>query len=141
MASSAEAVTRRGMSSSGGTERASAACRCRSSASIRSAPSRCRTSNRNTDSGTEGPASCVAVRDAVSWNGSGLPSSRSAISSPSKTAVVTGSFASSETTSGSRAVMSSRVRVNNRTFPPDRCAWILMPSSFHSSAASVPWPP
>jgi hypothetical protein len=78
------------------------------------------------------------VRDAVSWNGSGRPSSRSAISSPSKTAAETGTRASAAATSGSRAVMSSRVRVNNRTFPPDRCAWILMPSSFHSSAASVP---
>jgi len=126
------------MSRSGGTARASAACRCRSSASIRSVPSRWRASNRNTESGTEGPPpSRLAVRAAVSWNGSGLPSSRSAISSPSNTAVCTGSVPSAATTSGSRAVMSSSVRVNRRTFPPDRCAWILMPSSFHSTAHST----
>ena len=77
----------------------------------------------------------MAVRDAVSWNGSGLPSSRSAISSPSSTAAVTGSRASAATTSGSRAVMSSRVRVNSRILPSDRCAWTLIPSSFHSTAA------
>ena len=78
------------------------------------------------------------MRAAVSWNGSGRPSSRSAISSPSSTALDSGSVARTATTSGSRAVMSSRVRVNRRTFPPDRCAWILMPSSFHSTAAVPP---
>ncbi len=49
-----------------------------------------------------------------------------------------GSLASAATTSGSRAVMSSSVRVNRRTFPSDKCAWILMPSSFHSTAAAPP---
>ncbi len=34
--------------------------------------------------------------------------------------------------------MSSRVRVNSRTLPSDRCIWILMPSSFHSTAAVSP---
>ncbi len=34
--------------------------------------------------------------------------------------------------------MSSSVRVNRRTSPPDRCAWILIPSSFHSTAAGAP---
>ena len=77
------------------------------------------------------------MRAAVSWNGSGLPSSRSAISSPSSTAVCTGSVPSTATTSGRRAVMSSSVRVNRRTFPSARCAWILMPSSFHSTAHST----
>ncbi len=48
-----------------------------------------------------------------------------------------GSLAKTATTSGSRAVMSSSVRVNRRTFPSDRCAWILMPSSFHSTAHST----
>jgi hypothetical protein len=138
VASSGEGVTRRGMSSSDGTARASAACRCWSSESIRSVPSRWSASNRNTDSGTAGPASWVAVRAAVSWNGSGLPSSRSAITSPSRTAVASGSLARTVTTSGSRDVMSSSVRVNRRTSPPDRWAWILIPSSFHSTAAVTP---
>ena len=88
------------MSSSGGTAQASSACRFQSGRSIRSAPSRCSASNRNTDSGTAGAASWLAARDEVSWNGSGLPSSRSAISSPSKTAARTGSVASVATTSG-----------------------------------------
>ncbi len=71
----------------------------------------------------------------MSWNGSGLPSARSAISSPSNTALRTGSLPSVAATSGSRAVMSSSVRVNSRTSPSATCAWIRMPSSFHSTAA------
>jgi len=129
------------MSSSGGTVRASSACRRQSGRSIRSAPSACRTSNRNTESGTAGvfgSAPWLAVRAAVSWKGSGLPSARSAISSPSNTAARTGSLASAATTSGSRPVISSKVLVNRRTVPPARWAWILMPSSFHSTAAAVP---
>ena len=129
------------MSSSGGTARASSACRSTSGRSIRSAPSRCSASNRNTDSG--GPSwrsatAALAARAEVSWNGSGLPSSRSAISSPSSTAARTGSLASVATTSGSRPVISSSVRVNRRTSPPARWAWIRIPSSFHSTAAA--WP-
>ena len=131
------------MSSSGGTAQASSACRFQSGRSIRSAPSRCSASNRKTDSG--GPScrsaalAALAARAEVSWNGSGLPSSRSAISSPSRTAARTGSLARVATTSGSRPVISSSVRVNSRTSPPYRWAWIRIPSSFHSTAAS--WPP
>ena len=62
----------------------------------------------------------LAARAEVSWNGSGLPSSRRAISSPSRTAARTGSSASTATTSGTLPVISSRVRVNTRTLPPDR---------------------
>jgi hypothetical protein len=138
LASVTEPVTRRGISSSGGTVRASSACRRRSGRSIRSTPSACSTSNRNTESWTAGVfgfVSWLAVRAAVSWKGSGLPSARSAISSPSKTAARTGSLASAATTSGSRPVISSKVLVNRRTAPSARWAWILMPSSFHSTAA------
>jgi len=140
LASVTEPVTRRGMSSSGGTVRASSACRRQSGRSIRSAPSRCSTSNRNTErwtAGVFGSACWLAVRAAVSWKGSGLPSARSAISSPSKTAARTGSLARAATTSGSRPVISSRVLVNRRTVPSARWAWILMPSSFHSTAHST----
>ena len=42
------------MSSSGGTAQASSACRFQSGRSIRSAPSRCSASNKNTESGTAG---------------------------------------------------------------------------------------
>ena len=126
------------MSSSGGTAQVSSACRFQSGRSIRSTPSRCSASNKNTDSGTAGPASELAARDEVSWNGSGRPSARSAISSPSSTAARTGSLPRTATTSGSRPVMSSRVRVNSRTEPPDRWAWIRIPSSFHSTAACTP---
>ena len=128
------------MSMAAGTTLASAAWRCSSGRSIRSAPSRCSTSNRNTDSGTgfSGAAS-LAARAEVSWNGYGLPSGRSAISSPSNTAPRTGSAASAATTSGSRAVMSSSVLVNSRMLPsPAMCAWTRMPSSFHSTAAGPP---
>ena len=116
-ASAAEAVTSRGISSDDGTAQASSACRFQSGRSIRSAPSRCSASNKNTDNG--GP-SALAARDAVSWNGSGRPSSYSAISSPSSTAARTGSSPKTATTSGSRPVISSRVRVNNRTSPENR---------------------
>ena len=50
-------------------------------------------------------------RDAVTWNRCGRPSGRSAIASPSATRVVTGSASVASTTSGSRAVTSSRLRV------------------------------
>jgi hypothetical protein len=136
-ASAAEDVTSRGMSSAAGTAEASEACRSASGRSIRSAPSRCSTSNRNTDNG--GPSK-LAARDEVSWNGIGRPSGRSAISSPSNTAARTGSWLRTATTSGSRPVISSSVRVNNRTPPEARCAWIRIPSSFHSTAASTPAP-
>ncbi len=116
-ACAAESVTSLGMSSSEGTAQASSACRFQSGRSIRSAPSRCSASNKNTDNG--GP-SALAAREEVSWNGSGRPSSRSAISSPSSTAARTGSLPSVATTSGTRPVISSRVRVNSRTEPPDR---------------------
>ena len=138
VASSVEAVTTLGMIIPGGTTRASAACRSASGRSSRSAPSRCSTSNRNTDSGTSEAGTSRAARAAVSWNARGRPSGRSAISSPSKTASRTGSARSAATTSGSREVMSSSVRVNSRTSPSARCAWIRMPSSFHSTAASPP---
>ena len=53
----------------------------------------------------------------VCWNGLGRPSSRSAISSPSRTAdVSTGSAATASTTSGTRSVMSSSDRVNTVTW-------------------------
>ena len=136
-ASAEQDVTSRGMSSAGGTARASSACRVSSGKSIRSTPSRCSTSNKNTDSG--GP-SALAARDAVSWNGIGRPSARSAISSPSNTAARTGSWPRTATTSGIRPVISSSVRVNNRTPPEARCAWIRIPSSFHSTAACTPAP-
>ena len=37
-------------------------------------------------------------------------------------------------------MISSRVRVNRRTSPPARWAWIRIPSSFHSTAAAWPSP-
>ena len=39
------------------------------------------------------------------------------------------------TTSGTRAVMSSRLRVKTATSSPSRCTWMRTPSSFHSTAA------
>ena len=64
------------------------------------------------------------------------------MSSPSSTAARTGSLPSPATTSGRRAVMSSSVLVYSRTSPSRTCAWIRMPSSFHSTAAcAAPGPP
>ena len=99
---------------------------------MRSAPSRWSTSNRNADSGTDGSPSArvrlsVAARPALAGGprgrvlkAYGRPSGRSAISSPSNTAVRTGSADIAVTTSGSRPVISSSVRVNSRTLPPER---------------------
>ena len=50
-------------------------------------------------------------RDAVTWKRCGRPSGRSAIASPSATRSVTGRASVASTTSGSRAVTSSRLRV------------------------------
>ena len=75
------------------------------------------------------------MRAAVTWNGSGRPFGASAIASPSNTAAVTGSARTASTTSGTRAVMSSSVRVNTATSAPWRWIWIRAPSSFHSIAA------
>ena len=47
----------------------------------------------------------------------------------------TRSASAASTTSGTRAVTSSRLRVNTRTSPPRRCTWMRAPSSFHSIAA------
>ncbi len=44
------------------------------------------------------------------------------------------------TTSGSRSVMSSRLRVAITTSSPVRCTWIRMPSSFTSTATGCPPP-
>ncbi len=117
----------------------SSSCRLTSSgASMRSTPPECRMSKRNSDSGTAAASASLAARAAVCWKGSGLPSRRSAISSPSKTADSTGSARAAATTSGSRNVMSSSVRVNRRTCPPAMWTWTRIPSSFHSMAACPP---
>ena len=57
------------------------------------------------------------MRAPVTWNGCGLPSSRSAIASPSTTSVTAGRAATASTTSGTRSVISSRLRVNTETSP------------------------
>ena len=57
------------MISSGGTARASPACRCASGSSIRSVPPSRSASNRNTDSGGPSWPSALAARAEVSWNG------------------------------------------------------------------------
>ncbi len=49
----------------------------------------------------------------------------------------TGSDSASATTSGTRAVMSSSVRVKTRTSSPSRCTCTRIPSSFHSTAAGL----
>ena len=60
------------------------------------------------------------------------------MASPSRTMSRTSSARTSSTSSGTRAVMSSRVRVNTRTSSPARCNCTRIPSSFHSSATGPP---
>ena len=75
--------------------------------------------------------------------GAGGRSSSSAIASPSSTTRSAGSARTTATTSGSRSVMSSRLRVATVTSSPSRCTWIRMPSSLTSTAtvgARRPWP-
>ncbi len=57
----------------------------------------------------------LAVRAEVTWNGRGRPSGYRAAASPSSTASLTHSERAAATISGTRLVMSSRVRVNTRT--------------------------
>ena len=69
----------------------------------------------------------------------GRPSSSSASASPSRTKRVRrAATRPTSTTSGSRPVMSSRLRVTTRTSSPSRCTWIRMPSSLASIATSAP---
>ena len=77
----------------------------------------------------------VAARLAVTWNGRGRPSGNSATASPSSTTSVTGRARTALVISGTRAVMSSSVRVHTPTWSPRRCTWIRTPSIFHSTAA------
>ncbi len=48
----------------------------------------------------------------------------------------TGIARTTSTTSGSRCVMSARLRVNTRTSSPARCTWMRAPSSLYSTDAS-----
>ena len=78
------------------------------------------------------------MRAPVSWNGRGRPSPVSAIASPSSTSVAAGRAATASTTSGTRSVISSRLRVNTWTAPACLCTWIRMPSSLLSTATVAP---
>ena len=98
----------------------------------------CRTSKKNGVSGTDSRSAAasprLAARLAVSWNGRGRPSGRSAIASPSRISVRAGSARTASTISGMRSPMGSSVRVNTATSSPSRCTWTRTPSSFHSTA-------
>ena len=121
-ASSASRVTSLGTQNCSGTTPSIAACRSAAGRSIRSAPSRWRTSKKNGVSGTSrrrvATSPRLAARLAVSWNGRGRPSGRSAIASPSRTIERTGSASATSTTSGTRSVIGSSVRVKTPTASP-----------------------
>ena len=140
-ASSASRVTSLGTQSCSGTTPSIAACRSAAGRSIRSAPSRWRTSKKNGVSGTSrrrvSTSPRLAARLAVSWNGRGRPSGRSAIASPSRTIERTGSASAASTTSGTRSVIGSSVRVKTATSSPSRCTWIRTPSSFQSTVGRI----
>ena len=70
--------------------------------------------------------------------GTRAPVSSSAIASPSSTTSLAGSARTTSTTSGSRSVMSSRLRVTTTTSSPWRWTWMRMPSSLVSTATGVP---
>ena len=131
-ASSAESVTSRRTRSSSGTTSSSRASRSLVADSIRESPS---CSSRSKKNGRIPVAPlCVAVVDAVSWNGRGRPASSRVRASPSRIRSVAGSDRVASTTSGSRAPISSRLRVKTATSSPCLCTWIRMPSSLVSTA-------
>ena len=61
-----------------------------------------------------------------------------ASTSPSRTSRVCGSARTASTTPGSRAVMSSRLRVKIRTVSPSRCTCTRTPSSLWSTSTGSP---
>ena len=76
------------------------------------------------------------MREPVTWNGSGRPSARRAIASPSSTALRASRASVAATTSGSRDVRSSSDREKTATSSPSRWTWMRAPSSFQSTAPS-----
>src|SRR5215472_15174607 len=127
------------MSRSAGRMRASRAYRSVAGSSMRSVPSRWRRSKKKAVSGTSARCRATSIwlpaRPAVTWNGLGRPSGRSATASPSRTAARASSASAASAISGTRAVMSSRVRVNTATPESSRWTWTRIPSIFHSTAA------
>ena len=118
-----------------GTAASSAAQRTVPGSSTRSAPSRCRASKKN---GLRTLEANRPARLAVSWNGRARPAASMRRASPSRTAVRAGSARATATISGTRPVMSSRLRLKTPTSSPSRCTWIRMPSSLASTAAGEP---
>ena len=112
--SSRESAIRRRTSISGGSVAASASARTESGSSSRSRPSTCSRSNANSPMAVDAPtvpaSTRVAVRDAMTWKASGRPSGPTPSTSPSMIRSRAGSAATAATTSGSRSVMSSRLR-------------------------------
>src|SRR6478752_1594085 len=102
--------------------------------SSRSRPSTC---SRSKKWGVTATPESWAVRLAVSWKAIGRPSSARASASPSRTKHSAGRERATSTTSGSRAVMSSRLRVTTSTSSPSRWTWMRIPSSLASMATSV----
>src|SRR4051812_351377 len=134
-ASAASAISARGTRLAAGTSASRAAARSTPGRSMRSSPSTCSTSKKSGVSGAVASARRVPKRLAVTWKGYGRPSGFSAIASPSRTTSPAGSARTASTTSGTRAVMSSRLRVKARTSAPRRWTCRRAPSSLYSMAA------
>ena len=83
----------------------------------------------------------MAVRDAVSWNGRGRPASSRASTSPSSTNRSAGRARATDTTSGSRSVITSSDRVATITSSSHRWTWIRIPSSLVSTDTECRPPP
>src|SRR5688572_11995734 len=137
-AASSLVVSSLGTTCSAGTRASRIASRSCAGRSIRSSPSTCNRSKKNDDSGVvSGPTAFVPKRLIVTWNASGRPSARNAIASPSRTSEAAAKPRTAAAISGTRSVMSARLRVNTATSSPRRWAWIRAPSSFHSTYGST----
>ena len=132
----ASSATTRGTRSRLGHAPSSAAARSAPRRSSRSSPSTCSTSKKSGVSGTRRASRVAPMRDAVTWNGSrpavGAQRDRLAVEHERACA---GSARAAATISGTRPVMSSRLRVKTRDVVAVAVHLHAAPSSFHSTAA------
>ena len=134
-AAAGSAVISPGMRCAGRDARRAPRGAARSGSSMRSRPSTCSTS-KNHGCSTVSRAPSAPNRAIVSWKGRGTSFSSRARVSPSRITACTGIRRTISTTSGSRCVMSARLRVNTQTSSPARCTWMRAPSSLYSTDAS-----
>ena len=133
----ASSATARGTRSASRHERGSSAVDALGAGAVEQVLAVERAARRRTAASSRAAAGApLPNRLAVTWNGCGRPvgaqRDRLAVEHERR---ATGSASAASTTSGTRAVMSSRLRVKTRTSSPRRWTWMRTPSSFHSTAA------